>query len=352
MKNILITGGAGFIGSNFVLEILENKLDYKVIVLDSLTYAGNLESLKSVENSPQFVFYKGDIGDKELVLKILKSESIEQIVHFAAESHVDRSIKNPGVFLQTNVMGTFNLLQCAKEFWKAEDYSQKRFLHVSTDEVYGSLGETGLFTEDSSYQPNSPYSASKASSDHIVRSYFHTYQFPVITTNCSNNYGPLQFPEKLIPLMIHNILEKKPLPIYGEGKNIRDWLYVRDHCRGILKVLEKGRLGETYNIGGHNEWKNIDIVNLLCSIMDKKLHRAEGESAKQITYVTDRLGHDMRYAIDASKIEKELGWTPDETFETGIEKTIQWYLDEKDWLKNVTSGDYQNYYQSMYGDKK
>ena len=350
MKNILVTGGAGFIGSNFVLETLESRPQYAVTVLDNLTYAGNLENLASVESDLRFQFKKGSITNADRVAEVLQECDADWMVHFAAESHVDRSIQDPSVFLKTNVLGTFTLLEACRQAWEPRKYAGKRFLHISTDEVYGSLGKTGYFTEESSYQPNSPYSASKAGSDHIVRSYFHTFNMPVITTNCSNNYGPFQFPEKLIPLIINNIIQGKPLPVYGKGENVRDWLYVVDHCRALLTALEKGVPGETYNIGGHNEWKNIDIVNLLCDILDDKLNRKSASSSRKlIQFVKDRPGHDLRYAIDAGKIQRELGWTPRETFETGIEKTVDWYLDHREWLEHVTSGEYQNYYRLMYG---
>jgi dTDP-glucose 4,6-dehydratase len=333
---------------------LESHPECSVVALDCLTYAGNLKNLKSVEDRKNYTFVKADIGDKETVCALLKNHEIDVIVHFAAESHVDRSIEDPAIFLKTNVLGTFNLLKCARECWGGgeKETHGKQFIHVSTDEVYGSLGPTGFFTEETPYRPNSPYSASKAASDHIARGYFHTYEFPGIITNCSNNYGPFQFPEKLIPLMWNNILNKKPLPVYGKGQNIRDWLYVRDYCRALHTVMEKGKPGGQYNIGGNNEWRNIDIVRLICSIVDKKLGRSGGERSEElITFVKDRPGHDMRYAIDAGKIRKELGWAPEETFETGIEKTIDWYLNNQEWLKNVTSGKYQEYYEQMYGDR-
>lgn len=348
---MIVTGGAGFIGSNFIHEVLFHYPDYEVINVDCLTYAGNLENHKEIESHSGYSFKNIDICDKENLKDLFSEKTINYVVHFAAESHVDRSIKNPAVFLQTNVMGTFNLLQSALESWQNNRTAMKenRFLHVSTDEVYGSLGSEGLFTEETPYQPNSPYAASKASSDHVVRSYFHTFGLPAIVSNCSNNYGPYQFPEKLIPLIINNIRSKKPLPIYGDGLNIRDWLYVKDHCLGLMTVLEKGKPGECYNIGGSNEWSNIDIVKLICSLMDKKLDRTNKEASENlITYVEDRLGHDRRYAIDASKISRELGWTPAETFQTGIQKTLDWYMDNLDWLDHVTSGSYQKYYDNMY----
>ncbi len=353
LKSILVTGGAGFIGSNFILETLKTRPGYKVINLDALTYAGNLENLKEVENDSRYVFVRGDIKDEALVSGLFERHDIQRVVHFAAESHVDRSIEDPSIFLRTNILGTFSLLQCARSYWQASGKSKEGlFVHVSTDEVYGSLGSEGLFTEETAYKPNSPYSASKASSDHLVRSYFHTYNLPVVITNCSNNYGPYQFPEKLIPLIINNILHKQPLPVYGEGKNVRDWLYVSDHCRAILKVMEAGRLGEQYNIGGFNEWTNIDIVKLVCKLMDNKLGRSGAEASQNlITFVKDRPGHDLRYAIDSTKIKNELGWQPQESFETGIAKTIDWYLSQKTWLENVTCGGYQNYYKEMYGNR-
>ncbi|AJQ26043.1 dTDP-glucose 4,6-dehydratase [Pelosinus fermentans] len=341
MKTIFVTGGAGFIGSNFIHEVLQ-KQAIKIINLDKLTYAGNLDSLRDVENDPYYTFIHGDICDKKLVEEILADYQPIAIVHFAAESHVDRSIDGPSEFIHTNINGTFSLLEAARAYWCDLARERKlhfRFLHVSTDEVYGTLGETGYFTEETPYAPNSPYSASKASSDHLVRAYHHTYGLPVLMTNCSNNYGPFQFPEKLIPLMILNALEGKPLPVYGTGQNVRDWLYVKDHCRAILTVLEKGIPGERYNIGGHNEKANLSIVHTLCDILDDKSPRADGKSYReQITFVTDRLGHDLRYAIDASKIQKELGWVPVETFETGIMKTIEWYLGNREWCQRVTDG--------------
>ncbi|MEY3421391.1 MAG: dTDP-glucose 4,6-dehydratase [Bacteroidota bacterium] len=346
--NILITGGAGFIGSHVVRLLLNKYPNYKIINLDALTYAGNLENLKDIQGKPNYTFVKGDIGDDSLVSDVFSKYDISHVVHLAAESHVDRSIKDPLIFLKTNILGTANLLQNAKKHW-AGNYEGKLFYHISTDEVYGSLEMgTDMFTEQTPYDPRSPYSASKASSDHLVRAYFHTYHMPVVISNCSNNYGPNHFPEKLIPLMLHNIINKKPLPVYGKGENVRDWLFVEDHARAIDTILHKGVPGETYNIGGHNEWKNIDIVHYLCDALDKKLGRAKGESRQLITYVTDRAGHDLRYAIDASKIERELGWVPQETFESGIAKTIDWYLENQEWLDHVTSGTYQEYYEKMY----
>jgi len=345
MSTILVTGGAGFIGSNFIHIALKNA-DTKIINLDKLTYAGNLESLRDVEDNPQYTFIHGDICDTEMVERILDECQPDAVVHFAAESHVDRSIEVPADFIETNINGTFVLLEAARKYWcglKVNIRNAFRFFHVSTDEVYGSLGEDGYFTEETSYAPNSPYSASKASSDHLVRAYYRTYGLPVLMTNCSNNYGPYQFPEKLIPLMILNALEGKSLPIYGIGENVRDWLYVEDHCRAILTVLEKGMPGEKYNIGGHNEKTNISVIHTLCDILDDKSPRADRKSYReQITFVKNRLGHDLRYAIDASKIKQELGWAPIETFETGIVKTVDWYLNNFDWCKRVTDGSYDN----------
>jgi len=345
MKTLLVTGGAGFIGSNFVHLILKRFQDIQIIVLDKLTYAGNLDSLRNVEGDPRYTFVHGDICDAGLVATLLKKHQPSAVVHFAAESHVDRSIDGPAEFIQTNINGTFTLLEAARQYWADstdEAKSKFRFLHVSTDEVYGSLGPTGYFTEETPYAPNSPYSASKASSDHLVRAYYHTYGLPILMTNCSNNYGPYQFPEKLIPLMLLNALEGKLLPVYGTGQNVRDWLYVEDHCTAILQVLEKGKQGEKYNIGGHNEKTNLDIVHTLCDILDSRKPRADGKSYReQIAFVKDRPGHDMRYAIDASKIQRELGWVPAETFETGIVKTIDWYLDNQEWCRRITDGSYQ-----------
>lgn len=342
-KNILITGGAGFIGSHVVRLFVNKYPEYSIINFDKLTYAGNLENLSDIENQPNYRFIKGDICDYSLVLKTLNDFSIDGIIHLAAESHVDRSITDPFAFAQTNVMGTLSLLQAAKESWKG-DMKGKLFYHVSTDEVYGSLENEGFFYETTPYDPQSPYSASKASSDHFVRAYGNTFKLPFVITNCSNNYGPNQFPEKLIPLFINNIRNNKPLPVYGKGENVRDWLYVVDHARAIDVVFHKGKVGETYNIGGFNEWKNINLIKVICRIMDKKLGRNEGESEKLITYVTDRAGHDLRYAIDASKIMNELGWKPSLQFEEGIELTIEWYLNNRDWLEHIMSGDYQKYF--------
>lgn len=345
-KTILITGGAGFIGSHVIRQFVTNYPDYQIVNLDKLTYAGNLNNLKDIESNPNYHFVKGDICDFKSMESLFDEYSFDGVIHLAAESHVDRSIKNPLAFIETNILGTVSLLSAAKSSWK--DFEGKRFYHISTDEVYGSLGEEGFFTETTSYDPQSPYSASKASSDHFVRAYSNTYDIPVVLSNCSNNYGAFQFPEKLIPLMINNIRNNKPLPVYGKGENVRDWLYVEDHARAIDLIYHKGKIGETYNIGGFNEWKNIDIVNLLCDLLDKKLARAPGTASKLITYVADRAGHDHRYAIDASKIKKELGWEPSLQFEEGLNKTIDWYLENEQWLQEVTSGEYQSYYQEHY----
>jgi len=345
-KSILITGGAGFIGSHVVQLFVKKYPDYKIVNLDALTYAGNLENLKEVEGSPNYSFAKVDILDEINLNKLFNDFQITDVIHLAAESHVDRSITDPMAFVRTNVIGTVNLLNAAKTFWK--DNKKHLFYHVSTDEVYGSLDDGGFFTEETPYDPQSPYSASKASSDHFVRAYANTYKMNTVISNCSNNYGPNQFPEKLIPLCINNIKNNKPLPVYGKGENVRDWLYVEDHAIAIDEVFHHGKVGETYNIGGFNEWKNIDIVKLLCGIMDRKLGRSEGTSKQLITYVTDRAGHDLRYAIDAKKINEELGWKPSLQFEEGIEKTVDWYLANEGWLENVTSGDYQRYYEEHY----
>lgn len=346
-RNILITGGAGFIGSHVVRLFVNSYPDYTIVNLDALTYAGNLENLRDIEHNANYKFVKGDITDENLINKLFADYDFDSVIHLAAESHVDRSINDPLAFAKTNILGTMVLLNAAKNHWKS-DYSDKLFYHISTDEVYGTLGETGLFTETTSYDPNSPYSASKASSDHFVRAYGETYGLPYVITNCSNNYGPNQFPEKLIPLCINNILTKKPLPIYGDGKYTRDWLYVIDHAKAIDTVFHKGKLSETYNIGGFNEWQNLDLVKLLCKLMDEKIGNEIGTSEKLITFVKDRPGHDLRYAIDANKIKNELEWEPSVTFEQGLSKTIDWYLSNETWLKNVVSGTYQSYYQQQY----
>jgi dTDP-glucose 4,6-dehydratase len=350
---ILITGGAGFIGGNFVLDWLADPNSEGIVNLDKLTYAGNLATLDSLQKDPRHVFVHGDIGDRDLVTNLLKTHQPRAVVHFAAESHVDRSIHGPAEFVQTNIVGTFNLLECSRAYWSGLDETKKagfRFHHVSTDEVYGSLSTTApAFSETHAYEPNSPYSASKAASDHLVRAWFHTYGLPVVTSNCSNNYGPYHFPEKLIPLVILNALDNKPLPIYGDGQQVRDWLYVGDHCAAIRELLAKGKLGETYNIGGWNEKANIDVVKTICTILDELRPRADGKSyAEQITFVKDRPGHDRRYAIDASKIAHELGWKPQETFDSGIKKTVQWYLDNPVWVEGVVSGSYRDWLQKQY----
>jgi dTDP-glucose 4,6-dehydratase len=348
--NLLITGGAGFIGSHVVRQFVNKYPDYKIFNLDKLTYAGNLENLHDLEKAKNYSFIKGDICDEKSVTEIFSAHQISGVVHLAAESHVDRSISNPIEFVRTNVIGTVTLLNAAKAYWQKENING-RFYHISTDEVYGTLGETGFFTEETRYDPHSPYSASKASSDHFVRAYHDTYGMDVIISNCSNNYGSHHFPEKLIPLAIHNIRNKKPIPVYGKGENVRDWLFVNDHASAIDLIFHKGKSGDTYNIGGNNEWKNIDLIRLLCSVMDKKLGRKEGESAELITFVKDRAGHDLRYAIDSSKLQKELGWKPSVTFEQGLEKTVDWYLKNSEWLDHVTSGAYQNYYQDQYANR-
>jgi dTDP-glucose 4,6-dehydratase len=347
MSNILITGGAGFIGSHVVRRFVNNYPNYNIYNLDKLTYAGNLENLKDIENAKNYTFLRADIQDFANLEKIFAEHKIDHVIHLAAESHVDRSISNPLEFVLTNVVGTVNLLNAAKNAWK-DNLDSHRFYHVSTDEVYGALGETGFFTEETSYDPHSPYSASKASSDHFVRAYHDTFDMQIVVSNCSNNYGSHHFPEKLIPLCIHNIKNNKPLPIYGDGKYTRDWLFVEDHARAIDDVFHKGVNGQTYNIGGFNEWQNIDLVKLLCKIMDKKLGRDAGTSEQLITFVKDRPGHDLRYAIDATKIERELGWRPSVTFEQGLEKTVVWYLENEEWLNNVTSGNYLEYYKKQY----
>jgi dTDP-glucose 4,6-dehydratase len=346
-KKILITGGAGFIGSHLVRHMVNKYPQYQIVNLDKLTYAGNLANLADIENAPNYLFIKGDIVDKEFINTLFDEQHFDGIIHLAAESHVDRSITNPLEFIYTNVLGTATLLNAARHNWK-DRHEGKVFYQVSTDEVYGSLGETGHFTEHSPYDPRSPYSASKASSDHMVRAFKHTYGLPVIISNCSNNYGPNQFPEKLIPLCIHNIKNNLPLPVYGKGENVRDWLYVEDHAAAIDLLFHKGKIGETYNIGGNNEWKNIDLVKKLCEIMDRKLGREQGSSSRLITFVKDRAGHDLRYAIDASKIFWNHEWAPSVKFDEGFEKTVNWYLTHEDWLQQVTSGDYQKYYDEQY----
>ncbi|HEX2616365.1 MAG TPA: dTDP-glucose 4,6-dehydratase [Flavobacteriales bacterium] len=349
-RSVLITGGAGFIGSHVVRRFVTKYPQYRIINLDALTYAGNLENLRDIEHAANYTFVKADIRDAEALQQVFATHKPDGVIHLAAESHVDRSITDPLAFVATNVLGTVNLLNVAKEAWK-DAFEGKRFYHVSTDEVYGSLHDGGYFTEETAYDPQSPYSASKAASDHFVRAYGNTYKLPFVLSNCSNNYGSHHFPEKLIPLMINNIRLRKPLPVYGKGENVRDWLWVEDHAAAIDVIFHTGSDGETYNIGGHNEWKNIDLVHLLCRLMDRKLGRAEGESAQLISYVTDRAGHDLRYAIDAGKIERELGWKPSITFEEGLERTVDWYLANQAWLDHVTSGAYRSYYAEQYAKR-
>ncbi len=350
-RSIIITGGAGFIGSHVVRLFVNKYPEYRIINLDKLTYAGNLANLKDIENKPNYVFVKEDVCNYENVLRLFDKFNVDGVIHLAAETHVDRSITDPFVFAKTNVLGTLSMLQAAKVFWNG-NFEGKRFYHISTDEVYGALKFDGtLFTEQTKYDPHSPYSAAKASSDHFVRSFHDTYGMPVVITNCSNNYGPYQFPEKLIPLFINNIRHNKPLPVYGKGENVRDWLYVEDHARAIDLIFHKGKISETYNIGGFNEWKNIDLIKILIKVTDRLLKRPDGYSDKLITYVSDRAGHDLRYAIDSSKLERELDWRPSLKFEEGIELTVKWYLENQEWLDNVTSGEYENYYEKMYGNR-
>lgn len=353
-KTILITGGAGFIGSHVVRLFVNKYPDCRIVNLDNLTYAGNLANLKDIEDKPNYEFVKGDITDADFIQQFFSQHHFDSVIHLAAESHVDRSITNPMDFIMTNIVGTVNLLNAARTTWKTNPVADRTsqtanlFYHISTDEVYGTLGATGHFTEQTPYDPHSPYSASKASSDHLVRAYHDTYGLPVVISNCSNNYGSFQFPEKLIPLAIHNVKNNKPIPVYGKGENIRDWLFVEDHATAIDLIFHKGKVGETYNIGGNNEWKNIDLIHLLCDIMDKKLNRKKDASAQLITFVKDRAGHDLRYAIDSSKLQNELGWKPSLEFEEGLEKTVEWYLSNEEWLNSVTSGDYKKYYEKQY----
>lgn len=349
-RRILITGGAGFIGSHLVRYFVNTYSDYLIVNLDKLTYAGNLANLRDIEEASNYQFVKGDITNLELIRELFKEHEFDGVLHCAAESHVDRSIEDPLIFIQTNVLGTAALLQAAREHW-GSNFEGKRFHHISTDEVYGSLGDEGYFTETTPYDPRSPYSASKAGSDHLARAFWHTYGLPIVISNCSNNYGPYQFPEKLIPLFIRNITLGKRLPVYGQGINVRDWLYVEDHVSALDQIFHRGKTGETYNIGGHNEWKNIDLIKLLCDIVDEKTGKDKGTSQKLITYVKDRAGHDMRYAIDAGKIKEELGWVPSLTFEEGLSKTVDWYLSNHEWLDSVTSGDYLNYYEKQYDQR-
>ena len=356
MKRIIITGGAGFIGSHVVRLFVNKYPEYRIINVDKLTYAGNLANLKDIEDKPNYRFVKADICDFDTIYALMQEEKVDGVIHLAAESHVDRSIKDPFTFARTNVMGTLSMLQAAKLYWESlpEKYEGKRFYHISTDEVYGALRldhPEELFTETTKYQPHSPYSASKASSDHFVRAFHDTYGMPTIVTNCSNNYGPYQFPEKLIPLFINNIRHRKPLPVYGKGENVRDWLYVEDHARAIDLIFHKGKVAETYNIGGFNEWKNIDIIKVVINTVDRLLGRKEGEDMDLITFVTDRAGHDLRYAIDSRKLKTELGWEPSLQFEEGIERTVRWYLDHQEWMDNITSGEYEKYYESMYANR-
>lgn len=349
-RSILITGGAGFIGSHAVRHFVTRYPDYSIVNYDKLTYAGNLENLTDLNHFPNYDFVRGDINDTALLQKVFQEHHIDSVIHLAAESHVDRSISGPMEFIQANILGTINLLNIARQFW-TDKLTGKLFYHISTDEVYGSLGSDGYFTENTPYDPRSPYSASKAGSDHLVRAYFHTYKLPVIITNCSNNYGPNQFPEKLIPLAINNILNKKPVPVYGKGENVRDWLYVLDHVQAMDMVFHQGKIGETYNIGGQNEWRNIDLIRLLCEVMDEKLENPKGTSLQLITYVKDRAGHDLRYAIDPSKIINEIGWEPTVDFKNGLSKTVDWYLANQGWLKNVISGEYLKYYETQYNKR-